>query len=89
MYLFHFRNKGLDNLEQYRCASLRSRLTDLKYKGEPTEVINQVVPLHNSGLVMPTASILLPCYMHSFTYPAFVNTYRRYALYFLLITVGV
>ena len=49
VYLFHFRNKGLDNLKQQRCASLRSRLTDFKYKGnyrtnKPGGAITQLWP---------------------------------------------
>ena len=37
--------------------------------GGPTELINQVAPLHNSGLVPSTASVPLPPYaacIHSF-----------------------
>ena len=34
----------------------------IDFSGESTELINQVAPLHNSGLVPSTASVPLPHY---------------------------
>jgi len=42
---------------------------------EPTKLIIQVVPLHNSGIMPSTASISLPCYIAFIQYIRHLLTY--------------